>query len=194
MSWRNSRQIVVDANLTYASGNLKFNPLIDPAIASVPDRNRQCLQAIFEESHLAVFGRKLFEEWSRHAKKGTHARDWLNRMMKKGRIVLEDGENFANLAASACACLSADGEKEALAKDFHLIQTALATGQLILSNERRFPRYVMLACPTVREFSALYYANPAVEGDACRLWIKAGAEKDADRRIDVWAENHQETE
>jgi hypothetical protein len=194
MSWRNSKQIVVDANLTYASGNLKFNPLIDPAIASIPDRNRQSLQALFEERHFAVFGRKLYEEWSRHAKEGTHARDWLNRMMKKGRIMLEDGESFANLAGSACACLSADGEKEALAKDFHLIQSALATGQLILSNETHFPRYVSLACPTDQELSTLYYANPAVEGDDCRLWIKAGAEKDADRRIDVWAENHSKSD
>jgi hypothetical protein len=111
-------------------------------------------------------------------------------MEQKSRIVLEDGEQFAALADRACACLSGATEKAALAKDFHLIQSALATGQLVLSNEVWFPRYVALACAAVQELASLYYANPVVEGDPCRLWIKAGAEKTPGRRIDVWANCH----
>jgi hypothetical protein len=47
MSKKNSKQIVIDANLAYASGNLKFNPVIGPGGAIAADRNRQCLQAVF---------------------------------------------------------------------------------------------------------------------------------------------------
>jgi hypothetical protein len=192
MSRRNSKQIVIDANLAYASGNLKFNPQIDPVGASTPDRCRQCLQAIFDEGHLAVFGRKLYEEWRRHAKDGSYARDWLGLMARKNRIVREDGDRFANLAGPACACLISDAERNSLKKDFHLLQSALATGQLLVSGEVNLPRLVTQACAEVEELSSLYYGNPASEADECRLWIKAGAEKDADRRIDVWAANHQE--
>lgn len=188
MSRRNSKQIVIDANLTYASGNLKFNPMLDPVGAGAPDRSRQCLQAVFDEGHVSVFGRKLYGEWSRHAKQGSYARDWLNRMTRKGRIVLEDGDSFARLADPACACLASDGERNALKKDFHLLQSALATGQLIVSGEVSLQRIVTEACGEVQELASLYYGNPICEGDACRLWIKAGAEKDADRRIDVGAE------
>ena len=55
----------------------------------------------------------------------------------------------------------------------------------------RFPRQVTLACVAVPEFVELYYGNPSVEGEDCRLWIKAGADKEPDRRIDNWSANHQ---
>jgi hypothetical protein len=184
MSRWNSKQIVVDANLAGGSSN---DRMFNPILGDLGAQNRQCLQAIWEEEHFAVFSRKLRDEWNRHA--SSHAKRWLRNMEQKSRIVPEDGEPFAELAGPACACLSVAGERAALAKDFHLIQSALATGQLILSNEVRFPRYVAFACEVVRELASLYYANPVVEGDPCRLWIKAGAEKTADRRIDVWADS-----
>jgi hypothetical protein len=185
MSWKNSKQLVVDANVGQGSSNDKmFNPVLEDSGA----QSRQCLQAIWEERHVAVFSGNLRDEWGRHA--SSYAKRWLRNMEQKSRIMEEDGERFAELAIPACACLSTAGEKAALAKDLHLIQSALATGQLIVSNEVRFPRYVALACAAVQELASLYYANPTVEGDRCRRWIKAGAEKDADRRIDSWVENY----
>lgn len=188
MSRSNSKQIVIDANVAAGSSNDRmFNPILGDGGA----QNRQCLQAIWDERHIAVFSLKLRTEWEKHASgRRSYAKQWLRNMEQKSRIVQEEGEQFAELAGSACACLSDAGEKAALAKDFHLIQSALATEQLILSNEVRFPKYVALACTSVQKLASLYYANPVVEGDSCRLWLKAGAEKDADRRIDLWIKNH----
>jgi hypothetical protein len=70
------------------------------------------------------------------------------------------------------------------------VQSALATGQLILSNEMRFPRYVSRACVAVPQLAHLYYGNPSIEGEDCRLWIKAGAEKEPRRRVDNWLADH----
>jgi hypothetical protein len=185
MSWKNSKQLVVDANVGQGSSNDRmFNPILGDS----GSQSRQCLQTIWEERHVAVFSGSLRDEWDRHA--SSYAKRWLRNMEQKSRIVEEDGEQFAELAIPACACLSTAGEKAALAKDFHLIQSALATGQLILSNEVRFPRYVALASTVAQELASLHYANPNIEGENCRLWIKAGAEKDADRRIDSWVENY----
>jgi hypothetical protein len=110
-------------------------------------------------------------------------------MRQKNLILDEEGERFSELLGPACDCLAADGPR-ALAKDFHLVQSALASGQTVISNEKHFPELVATACLTVRELGSLFYANPDVEGDACRLWIKAGAQKDMNRRIDVWVEDH----
>jgi hypothetical protein len=111
-------------------------------------------------------------------------------MTARKRIVNAEGEEFALHLDSACACLEQGAWKDALRKDFHLVQAALAADQTILSNEQNFPRLVAIACRTVRVLSTLYYANPVVERDVCRLWITAGAEKDPERRIDLWVENH----
>jgi hypothetical protein len=184
MSGKNSKQLVIDANLALGSNDRMFNPM-----GGKPgDRNRRCLLAIREEKHKAVFSLKLRQEWRAHASPSAIA--WLQDMERKNLIVSENGEQFSDLLNPACGCLPSLGHKGALAKDFHLVQSALATEQLILSNERQFPQLVALACAAVKELLQLHYGNPAVEGDACILWIKAGAEKDADRRIDVWAEDH----
>jgi hypothetical protein len=137
MSRWNSKQIVVDANVARGSSN---DRMFNPVSGNLGAQNRQCLQAIWEEKHLAVFNLTLRQEWNRHA--SSHAKGWLRNMEQKNRIAQEDGERFAVLADPAGACLSSEGERAALAKDFHLIQSALATGQLILSNEVRFPRFV----------------------------------------------------
>jgi hypothetical protein len=184
MSSRNRKKLVIDANLAFGSSDPMYNPMS----AVEGDLNRRCLDAVWEEGHFAVLNRQLRREWRDHASRS--ARKWLQSMELKERTVQEDGEQFAELAGHACGCLSTDKAKADLTKDFHLIQSALATGQLILSNEVRFPQLVALACSEVQQFALLHYANPNVEGDACRLWIKAGAEKGAERRIDVWAENH----
>jgi hypothetical protein len=70
----------------------------------------------------------------------------------------------------------------------------LASDQTIISNEKNLPKFVTIACSRVQLLSTLYYANPAAERDTCVQWIKAGAEKDADRRIDIWAQNHPKAE
>jgi hypothetical protein len=185
MSRLNSKRLVLDASLALGSNDPMFNP-----VGNAPgDRNRKCLEAVWEEEHVAVFNRQLRREWRDHASRSAAA--WLQRMTQKSRTVVDEGNDFSRLLLPACDCLPSAGEKADLAKDFHLVQSALATGQLILSNEVRFPRHVTRACEAVTELAQLYYGNPDVEDEVCRLWIKAGADKEPDRRIDSWFANHQ---
>ncbi len=185
MSRFNCKRLVLDASLALGSNDLMFNPIGDAA----GDRNRKCLLAVWEEEHVAVFNRQLQREWRDHA--SPFAVAWLRKMIQKSRMLVDEGNNFSPLLQPACDCLPSPGEKAGLAKDFNLVQSALATGQLILSNEVRFPRCVTRACVAVPELAQLYYGNPRIEGEDCRLWIKAGADKEPDRRIDNWFANHQ---
>lgn len=184
MSRWNSKQLVLDASVASGSNDLMFNPVSDVA----GDRNRKCLQAIWEEEHAAVFNLQLQQEWRKHA--SPYAATWLQNMTRKGRTLVADGGDFATLLEPACLCQVSDAQRAALKKDFHLVQSALATGQLILSNETKFPRNIALACSIVPELRELHFGNPAIEGEACRLWIKAGAEKEQERRIEAWTESH----
>jgi hypothetical protein len=185
MSRFNSKQLVLDASLALGSNDRMFNPVGDAA----GERNRKCLDAVWDEGHVAVFNRQLRREWRDHA--SPFAAGWLQKMTQKSRTLVDEGNDFSPLLQQACDCLPSAGEKADLAKDFHLVQSALATGQLILSNEVRFPRHVTRACVAVPELAQLYYGNPAIEGEDCRLWIKAGADKEPGRRIDNWSANHQ---
>jgi hypothetical protein len=184
MSRRNSKQLVIDASISKGSSDRKFNPMgSNPA-----DLSRKCLAAVREEKHIAVFSVLLRQEWRNHA--SLYSSEWLKAMDRKNLTVEIEGEEFSGLLGGIRQCLASEKHRAALAKDFHLVRSALASGQTILSNERRLPMLVATACRTITEFATLYYANPDLEGEACILWIKAGAEKDAERRIDVWAERH----
>lgn len=179
MTRKNGKRLVIDANIAHSAG-----------AGEVPAScySRKSLEAILAGEYIVVFNQSLRQEWKDHSKK--FARIWWRSMAAKKRIENAEGEEFARHLHRACACLEYDRWKSDLAKDFHLVQSALASGQTIISNERNFPVFVAAACPSVKELALLYYANPAAEGDVCILWLKTGAEKDADRRIDVWAGNH----
>jgi hypothetical protein len=184
MSRWNSKRLVLDASIAMGSNDQMYNPTGD-----IPgDRNRNCLQAVWEEEHTAVFNHELSDEWRKRASPAALA--WLRRMTLKSRIIVEEGNAFYELLAPACDCQPTESQKAAIGKDFHLIRSALATGQLIVSNETKSPRNIAAACGSVPRFLELYYGNPVLEGDACRLWIKAGVEKEANRRIDQWVLNY----
>jgi len=179
MTRKKGKWLVIDANIAHSAGT-----------GEVPTSrySRTSLEIVLQGEHIAVFNPSLRQEWKNHSSK--FARIWWRAMSARRRIEDREGGEFSQHLDRACACLEHPSWKDALRKDFHLIQSALATDQTILSNERDFPRFVAAVCRTVHELSTLYYGNPAAEGDVCILWLQAGAEKDADRNISVWAENH----
>jgi len=172
-------RLVIDANIAQSAGS-----------SDVPISlySRECLNAVRGCEHVAVFSPQLLHEWREHASQ--ISRQWWRSMAARRRIDYTEGSEFALHLDRACACLEQGSSKDALRKDFHLIQSALATDKTILSNEKNLPMFVAVACRTVVELSTLHYGNPAEEGDKCIDWIKGGADKDADRRIDSWVENH----
>lgn len=180
MTRKNGKRLVIDANIAHSAG-----------AGEVPASrySRASLEAVLEGDYVAVFNSSLRTELKDHSSKTF--RIWWRSMAAQKRIEDKEGIEFAHHLDRACTCLEQDRWKEALRKDFHLIQSALASGQTILSNEKNFPMFVAIASRNVRELSALYYANPAVEGEPCILWIREGAKYDADRQIDVWAEKYQ---
>jgi hypothetical protein len=140
------------------------------------------LEAIRLDEHIAVFSAKLRQEWRKHA--SLLAKKWQVAMQQRRRIEIAEGTEFAHLLEVACDCLKVDSWKLALRKDFHLVQSALTTGQTIISNEKRLPKHLCASCEEVPELRKLYFANPERERDECIDWIKAGAKKDPKRRVD----------
>lgn len=172
-------RLVIDANVAHSAGS---------SDVPVSLYSRECMNAVLEHDHVAVFGIKLLEEWREHA--SLHSRRWWRSMAARRRIESAEGDEFAVHCEPACACLEHEGWKDDLRKDYHLVQSALATDRTILSLEVRFPRYLAIACDRVRILGTLFYGNPALEGDVCIQWIKAGASVERDRSISQWAANH----
>jgi hypothetical protein len=172
-------RLVIDANIAHSAGSSEV---------PVSLYSRECLNAVREYKHVAVFSKQLMEEWRQHA--SLISRQWWKSMAARRRIENVEGTEFAPHLDRACACLVEDKSKEDFRKDFHLVRSALAADQMILSNESNFPGYLKAAARTMRILSSLYYGNPAVEGEPCIEWVRGGACPEAARRIDCWQENH----
>lgn len=168
-------RLVVDANIAQSAGT---------SDVPVSHYSRECLNAIRDHGHVAVFCEQLLIEWREHA--SLVSRRWWKSMVARRRIESLEGVRFAALEDRACACLAQEKWQVDFAKDFHLVRTALATDRTILSNETEFPRFLATAAASVRALSAIYYGNPATEGDACIGWIRRGAKPDVARAIGNW--------
>jgi hypothetical protein len=172
-------RLVIDANIAQSAGS-----------SDVPLSlySRECLNAVREHEHVAVFTQQLLDEWGEHA--SLFSRRWWKSMVARRRTESIEGAEFVIHLERACACLAKDRWKEDLRKDFHLVRAALAADRTILSNEINFPGYLSIAARTVRGLSALYYASPAAEGAPCIEWVRGGAKPEGSRRIDAWPESH----
>jgi len=179
MTPRKGKRLVIDANIAHSAG---FSDVQDSRYC------RLSLDAVLDGDYVAVFNEALRREWKDHLSR--YSWTWQRSMVAQRRVEYAEGKEFAIYLDRACSSLEHERWKDDLRKDFHLIQSALASGQTILSLEKNFPKFVAIASLKVREFSTLYYANPASEGEGCVDWIKAGAEKIPNRRIDVWVRNH----
>jgi len=171
-------RLVIDANIARSAGS-----------SDVPDSrySRECLSAVREHGHIAVFTQQLRQEWKEHASR--ISRQWWLSMAARRRIQNVESAEFGAHLERACGCLAENREKEALRKDFHLARGALATDNTILSNESNFPGYLKIAARRVRILSTLHYGNPAAEGEPCIEWVRNGARPEGARRIDVWADS-----
>lgn len=173
MTRKNRKRLVIDANIARSAGR-------SPVLVSL--YSRRCLEAIRLDEHIVVFNSALREEWKKHA--SLLAKQWQVAMQQRRRIEDVEGTEFAVLLESACDCLTETAWKDALRKDFHLVKSALASGQILLSNESRLPRHLQVACEAVAEFRKLFFACPEREQDECIDWIRAGAKKEPKRRVD----------
>jgi hypothetical protein len=171
-------RLVIDANIAHSAGN---------SDVPVSRYSRECLNAVRDHEHVAVFTQQLRQEWGEHA--SIVSRRWWKSMAARRRIENAEGAEFVPHLDRACACLEEDRYREDLRKDFHLVRAALAADHTILSNENNFPGYLSVVSRTVRILCGLYYGNPAIEGEPCIQWVRAGAQPEGPRRIDMWAEN-----
>jgi hypothetical protein len=179
MTRKNRKMLVIDANIARSAGTTE-----------VPSSfySRACLDAVLKAEYVAVFSHALEQEWNKHA--SLYSRQWRASMVARRRIESVEGREFAHLLDRACSCLARIAWQDALRKDFHLVQSALATGQILLSNETNLPSHLKASCEAVTEFRKLFFANPEIEQGDCITWIVAGAKKETKRRIDQWSRHN----
>ena len=167
MRTRDSKQLVIDADVARASGSKE---------AKHP-RAKQCrdfLLTVLSVCHRVVMTRTISDEWNKHQSR--FARLWRKSMYARKKIVdfdsTEDNFPIENLSKE----IYDQDEIDTMQKDIHLLQAALGTDQTIISLDETVRILFAKASDQIGEIRSIIWVNPdKTKTEHPIQWLKAGA-------------------
>jgi hypothetical protein len=171
----NSKRLVIDASVARSSGG-------EEATYPTSVYCRDFLQAVLDISHRVVMTPEIREEWNRH--QSSFARTWLRTMVAKKKIdyrsdISANDELWNKIESIA----SSDKARDAMLKDFRLIEAALATDRTVISLDNTVRKLFDGAAVRVGELRTVVWVNPALPEEQPIDWLNNGANPERDRLL-----------
>lgn len=144
---------------------------------------RQALDKILELQYGLVLTADLQEEWGRH--RSRYFRRWLTKMFgSKLQVPLKDDivinqKLRANLSSNA----KSESDAEAMLKDVHLLEAALASDETILSMNSSDRDRFKAICEQIALIQNIIWVNPNEPAEKCSDWLDNGAPDDDFRKL-----------
>lgn len=174
MSRSRSERLVIDASVARAAGP-------HGAIHPTAKRSRDFLLGVLDVCHRAVFSPQLTTEWNEH--QSAFASQWRRSMFARKKIQpLEDPED-PELRQRIERAAADGGQREAMLKDIHLVETALASGMRVAALDETVRSCFRSASASVPRLRQLCWINPDNPSEGAVAWLQAGAPVDDFRTL-----------
>ena len=172
------KRLVVDTSVARAAGGVD-------ATDSVSINCTKFLEIFRDDSlHHIVMTFELSEEWDEH--QSNFATEWLGNMIATRRFhYIELPQNRA-LYDEIEATAVREEDINAMLKDFHLLQAALATDQSIISLDETIRGLFSRASQQVGEIRYIIWVNPDRAEEQPIRWLQNGAPPEAHRRLSAY--------
>lgn len=121
------------------------------------------------------------DEWNKH--KSAFARTWLVSMTARKRVVRVEPEQLEELRQKLQEITDSLKEREAMLKDFHLIEAALVTDRTVIALDETVRALFGTACQTMGQMKSIVWVNPDKLEEATITWLEAGAEPETHRQL-----------
>jgi hypothetical protein len=167
-----SRRLVVDASIAYAAGE-------KPEETS--KACREVLQCILSVSHRVVTTPEILREWQEA--RSLYSRRWLGKMRNLRKIDLLTGTENEELRERIQGTSRDAGVVQAMLKDIHLVEAALATDRIVISLDEKVRRYFAEASSVIDEFKQILWANPVFKRERVVTWLNEGANAEKSRLL-----------
>ncbi|MEW6378446.1 MAG: hypothetical protein AB1611_02430 [bacterium] len=169
-----SRRLVIDASVARSAGG-------DEATNLQSQCCRNFLQSILDICHRMVMTPQIISEWNRH--QSNFARMWRVSMMARRKVdFLNDIQN-SELSEKIKLVAVKENDVEAMLKDFHLIEAALASERTIISLDEIVKKLFAAASGSIGELKNVVWVNPAKEDEHPIIWLQDGAKAEKDRQL-----------
>lgn len=169
------RTFVIDTDVLRSSGEVG-------EATSRPVLCARFLEAIQLAGHRVAVTDTLFDEWNRH--RSRFALRWLRVMFGKKRVRFVSAE-VIDWHPHLTRIFDTAGKREAVLKDRHLVETALAADRRVASLDESV-RSLFRVCAAVRELDVLttiLWTNPAIVDEDAIGWVERGAPDERRRRF-----------
>ena len=175
MRARDSKRLIIDADVARASGSERAT---HPRAA----RCRDFLNAVLSLSHRMVMTEQINNEWKNH--QSGFARRWRVSMDARKKIDRIDPPENAEIQTKVTTTTNNEDEIEALRKDFHLLQAALATDQTVISLDETVRGLFKQASQQVGEIRGIIWVNPDRATEEYPIeWLQNGAPPEPHRQL-----------
>ena len=172
MPGKASAALVIDASIAGAAGQTEH---------PVSSACRGFLQEVLNVCHRVVLTPEISAEWKRHRSKFAYG--WLASMWARKKVVRPDPVENPELLGTIRSLELADSVRQAILKDIHLVEAALATDQTIASLDETVRGHLQQIAGSVRLLRTLVWVNPTRDDEHATDWLRQGANADEDRQL-----------
>ena len=163
-----SRDLVIDASVARASGGVMAT---HPTAAVT----RDFLQAVLTICHKAVMTSAVRDEWDKH--QSNYARKWRSSMVARKKLKLLIVEKREDLRQQVELENISRTQKNAMLKDCHLIEAALATDQRIIALDDAARALFSEASSNISEIQNILWVNPVAEPEQVMAWLNGAPDQ-----------------
>lgn len=160
-----SKYLVIDASVAMASGG-------EAAVHPTAAITRDFLISVLTICHKAVMTTPVREEWDKHQSK--FARKWRSSMVAKKKLLVIDIEERDDIRAQINLATINQKQKNAMLKDCHLIESAIATDNRIISLDN-VARELFKNSLDVPDVNSVLWVNPTDNAESVLAWLEKGA-------------------
>ena len=175
MRSRYPKRLVIDTDVAQASGD---DDATDPRAINC----RDFLKEVRSQDHRVVMTREISDEWKRH--RSGFALEWRVSMDARRRIDRIDPPEDKELQDKVTNTANDEDQIEAMQKDFHLLQAALATDQTVISLDETVRGLFKRASQQVGEIRGIIWVNPdSTAEEQPIIWLQNGAPPEPHRQL-----------
>lgn len=169
-----SKRLVIDASVARSSGD-------ENAVYPTSKHCRDFLSATLDMGHQVVMTAAIRGEWNKHQSR--FARAWRVTMVARRKLHIIEVAPDDNLREKISRVAARAEDREAMFKDAHLLEAAIATDRIVISLDETARVLFIAAALSVGEIRRILWANPDKIEEECISWLEGGARNERRRQL-----------
>jgi len=170
-----SKLLVIDASVARSCGA--------PNATFPTSKNcRDFLNEVLTVCHRMVLTNDIKEEWDEH--QSIYAKKWRSVMVAKKQVVYRlDIVADQTLRDKLDKVAESDRPREAMWKDCHLLEAAIATDKIVISLDEKARNPFDKAAKSIKELQEIMWVNPDKSEENTLVWLSNGAAIEKKRQL-----------